>query len=439
LLVPQPNEIPTIRLDVGDTLGGSFFAHHFAEKSAAQFPQLALLNQLRWDALALGNADFSIGLPRLQQAQAQAAFPFLSANVLQPDNTRPFLPYTILQKGPLRVGVIGVTTPVTPLWHAESVASLKFAELVATVQSQVDFLRQTERVDLLVVLAHSGTNASFREADARFAGLPNANAAAWIADQVTGIDLLVSAHAHRVSPSSPQRQSAYRTPVVEPGAFGNGVMQVTWEIERKSATWIIQKAQYEWLAAKAEVAAPWREWLRWQREVDDVLNETTPFIWLAPPTPEAWTRCTQALSQLALPPPQRGLLPRWNLRRGNRPQRGSPLSRKNLHSWLPYRNHLQLMELLPSQVRHLQSRELLAVGITPEASSTTVWLTNYHARGNQGFFRALLAPSQLRTPDFTIWPERIFKMLKTLETLPPSCHFMERLERHTAPSARVGL
>ena len=56
-LSPKPGEVPTLRLDAGDLLGGSDFSHFLThEHFPHRFPQLEILSALQWDTLVLGNA-----------------------------------------------------------------------------------------------------------------------------------------------------------------------------------------------------------------------------------------------------------------------------------------------------------------------------------------------------------------------------------------------
>ena len=81
-LSPKPGEVPTLRLDAGDLLGGSDFSHFLTqEHSSPRFPQLEILNALQWDTLVLGNADLALGADMLRVAQKTANFPMLAGNV----------------------------------------------------------------------------------------------------------------------------------------------------------------------------------------------------------------------------------------------------------------------------------------------------------------------------------------------------------------------
>ncbi len=109
---------PVLVLDSGDTLQGSpleQFAHvRWGELS----PTITAMNQIGYQAMAVGNHEFNFGLEVLRRAQQQAEFPFLSANSLTDGTGEPaFPPFAIFEAGPLKVGVLGLTTPNIPGWE----------------------------------------------------------------------------------------------------------------------------------------------------------------------------------------------------------------------------------------------------------------------------------------------------------------------------------
>jgi 2',3'-cyclic-nucleotide 2'-phosphodiesterase (5'-nucleotidase family) len=73
---------------------------------------VAGMNMMGYDAMALGPNELSLGLDVLQQRMAEAVFPMLSANlVLSGTGDLVAQPYTILEVGDHRLGVIGLTRP----------------------------------------------------------------------------------------------------------------------------------------------------------------------------------------------------------------------------------------------------------------------------------------------------------------------------------------
>ena len=67
-------------------------------------------NLMRFDAVAVGSIDLVGGLDFLLNLSRLAAFPWLSANLVRRKDSSPlFRPYTIINRGDLTIGIIGIT------------------------------------------------------------------------------------------------------------------------------------------------------------------------------------------------------------------------------------------------------------------------------------------------------------------------------------------
>jgi 2',3'-cyclic-nucleotide 2'-phosphodiesterase (5'-nucleotidase family) len=131
---------------------------------------VAGMNLMAYDAMAIGPLELGLGATAIRQRLDEAAFPMLSANVLWgTDRTYVGEPYTVLDVGPYRIGVIGITRATDDeladyvLLEPEAV----LAELVPEV---------AEQADIIVLL----TNMPYRSA-------------ADLARAVPGIDLVIAA------------------------------------------------------------------------------------------------------------------------------------------------------------------------------------------------------------------------------------------------------
>ena len=93
----QPGRV--VLVDAGDLLQGNPLTYVAARiDSAAPHPVIAAMNALGYDAAALGNHEFNYGMPALDRALRQAAFPFLAANAYRPDGQRAFPASRVIQR-----------------------------------------------------------------------------------------------------------------------------------------------------------------------------------------------------------------------------------------------------------------------------------------------------------------------------------------------------
>ena len=110
---------PSVLLAAGDMIQGHPWANLTQGASAIE-----VMNAMGFDAMALGNHELDFGQEVLTRRIGEAAFPLLAANV---DGFAAVRPWVVLERGGLRVAVIGAVTQDTPTsTHPRNVAGLGF-------------------------------------------------------------------------------------------------------------------------------------------------------------------------------------------------------------------------------------------------------------------------------------------------------------------------
>lgn len=181
------NPAGTLILSAGDMFQGSPDSNLLYGKTVVD-----VMNQIGFDAMALGNHEFDWGIQHLKARAEQAQFPLLAANLI--DNKTGKLvdfakPYVLLSKQGVRIAVIGITTPETAFKaNPKVVGGFTFADPSETVNSLVPQL-QREGADLIVVLSHIG--GAVDEASGALTG-----EAAEFLQSTTAIDALITGHSH---------------------------------------------------------------------------------------------------------------------------------------------------------------------------------------------------------------------------------------------------
>lgn len=198
----QPN---TLLLDSGDTIQGTPLAYYFARKDTSKInPTVAVMNALKYDAMAAGNHEFNFGLPPLLKAKGEAKFPMLGANITwrgPRTAVEYFAPYVIKEIAGVRVGIVGFTNPGIPRWEVpENYRGYSFEDIVDSAKRVVPEVRQ--QVDLLVVIAHSGMERDIDRIRDNVSQLPNENVMNALAEQVPGIDVILYGHTHQETPQN---------------------------------------------------------------------------------------------------------------------------------------------------------------------------------------------------------------------------------------------
>jgi 2',3'-cyclic-nucleotide 2'-phosphodiesterase/3'-nucleotidase/5'-nucleotidase len=190
-----------VLVESGDLLQGNplDFVHSRLEPGEMH-PVARAMNLLEYDAAAIGNHEFNYGIEHLGRVVEQAGFPFVSANIFHHGTDRhAYQPYTLVERtidgAPIRIGITGVTPPGVLLWDRDNVQGrLDFREIVASVRPVIAEMR-ARGADVVVVASHGGLEGT--SYDTASTGVPVENAAAAMAREVPGIDVIFMGHTHR--------------------------------------------------------------------------------------------------------------------------------------------------------------------------------------------------------------------------------------------------
>jgi 2',3'-cyclic-nucleotide 2'-phosphodiesterase/3'-nucleotidase len=196
---------PTLLLDAGDCIqGGALETYYQRGRRATPDPMMSAMSRIGYDAMAVGNHEFSFGLPALEQARRAAAFPWLAANIVRTSDRKPaFTPSLIKLAGPVRVGIVGLTTPAVPaLEDSANWSGLEFRSPLEAGRAEIARLRTREHCDLIVVLAHTGLERDPVTGIERVGDTPDENWGFRLATELEGADVLILGHTHVVVPSA---------------------------------------------------------------------------------------------------------------------------------------------------------------------------------------------------------------------------------------------
>lgn len=168
----RSQEKNVLLLHAGDVLEGTIWTTKFQGMA-----DIDAMNAMEFDALELGNHDFSQNAQEAAALVKRARFPVLAANM---DVSRePLLsgisPYVIYAMEGERVGIIGLITPDTAFlsYPGKNVAFLPAAETARKYITELDKLG----VNKIIILSHLGYQDDLR-----------------LANEVAGIDIIVGGH-----------------------------------------------------------------------------------------------------------------------------------------------------------------------------------------------------------------------------------------------------
>ncbi|MGY2066212.1 bifunctional metallophosphatase/5'-nucleotidase [Blastococcus sp. SYSU DS0619] len=232
-------------VDNGDFLQGTPLSYYYAKQEPVtetrmEHPMAAAFDAIGYDAQVVGNHEFNYGLDLLRAYEKDVDHPLLGANVLREGGERPYLrPYTIEKMQvpghkPVRVGIIGLTTPGSAIWDKVNVEGrVTFRDMVEAAEKWVPIVDR--KADVVVVLSHAGVGGTSSYGPE----VPTENPSDVIARTVPGIDAMVVGHTHQNAPSQVVVNEVTGEDVLltQPYRWGATVSQVDIELEQVRGRW----------------------------------------------------------------------------------------------------------------------------------------------------------------------------------------------------------
>ncbi|MEO7234870.1 MAG: metallophosphoesterase, partial [Lapillicoccus sp.] len=237
----------TLTLDAGDTIQGTPLAYYYAKvepiTSGTMHPMAAAMNEVGYDAAALGNHEFNYGLDLLRAFEKQCHHPLLSANTVDWNTGAPIFPPYVIKtvkvpgQKPLRVGILGLVTPGVAIWDKANVeGKARFPGIVEQAKVFVPRLKAAG-ADVIVVSCHSGATTSSSYGDA----LPYPeNASTLLAQLVPDIDAILVGHAHvEVNTTVTNQTTGRKVLLVEPLYWGMRVAELSIPLTKTRGQWVV--------------------------------------------------------------------------------------------------------------------------------------------------------------------------------------------------------
>ncbi len=182
----------TLLIDNGDTIQGTILTDDLYNKDmTVKNPMIEMMNYVGYDSMTLGNHEFNFGLETVEKIKKEAKFPVLSANIYYAKDGKNFAtPYTIKTVNGAKVAILGLSVPSIKSWDASKVTSLEFKHMAEEAKKYVKILKEKEKVDVIIVSAHSGLESRHEEDGSDMAKL--------IAESCPEVTVMLTGHDHSV-------------------------------------------------------------------------------------------------------------------------------------------------------------------------------------------------------------------------------------------------
>ena len=250
-----------ILVDIGDAIQDNqveVFAK--TEKYYKDNPVPKVLNAMGYDIFILGNHEFNFGMTALDEILKDIKAKILTANFYYKDSGKRYVePTTIIEKDGVKLGIIGLSTPMSAKFEEDTgnLKDMKFSSPTEETKEQIKALKE-KGVDAIVVLAHMGIENENNIPDTGVADLIN---------NVDGIDVIIAGHMHKNVSS----ETIKETVITEPHRYGTVVSEVdlNFDVDKDGKVKLVSKQaktvpvkDYEADAQIVEIYKPYHEELR---------------------------------------------------------------------------------------------------------------------------------------------------------------------------------
>jgi 2',3'-cyclic-nucleotide 2'-phosphodiesterase/3'-nucleotidase len=219
----------TILVDAGDAIQDNSVEQF---NTSPQQPMVVAMNQMGYDVWTMGNHEFNFGLDVLQHVVKQFKGHALCGNVYW-DNGRRFLPaYTIVRTGGIRIGLIGMDTPMIQEFEKDSdhLKGVQVKDPVPETQKAIAAL--AGKTDALIGIMHMGVD---NENDHPDTGVTD------IAKACPQLTAIVAGHMHRNVSSTTKNDVL----ISEPYKYGRALTRIDLTFKKQNGKWQLtdKKAQ----------------------------------------------------------------------------------------------------------------------------------------------------------------------------------------------------
>jgi len=148
----RQQEDNVLLLDAGDIFQGTPFFNIYGGEI-----ELKLMSKMGYDASTIGNHEFDNGLVGMSKAFEHAKFPFICSNYDFSDTIldKKTIPYKIIEKGGLKIGLIGVGVKLEGLVSATSFGNTKYMDPIEKANEYAKLLKE-KSCDYIICLSHLG-------------------------------------------------------------------------------------------------------------------------------------------------------------------------------------------------------------------------------------------------------------------------------------------
>jgi len=197
-MVGKANELKAANPNTLFIAGGDNYQGTATSNLSYGAPVTDMMKGMGVIASAVGNHEFDWGKEYISKWAEEGNFDYLASNIYEKSTNEPVewaLPYKVVEQDGVKIGLIGLAHPDTlTLTKAEHVSGLEFRDPVESAQEWIDFLlagkAEAGTPDVIIAVTHLDSKQDY---DTNVI----TGSAATLAEGVTGLDAIISAHSHK--------------------------------------------------------------------------------------------------------------------------------------------------------------------------------------------------------------------------------------------------
>lgn len=196
---------------------GNLLPYPFIDKEPVLKNFTDFLDKTRFDAFLIGTNELSYGIDYLLELIKGTQIDFLSCNILSSTLRKP---YKIIERDDIKIGIIGSTTLLAPLFIPyEKRIEFELENDFEKIEENVKLIR--DKVDILILLSDGGT---FRDST--------------IAETIKGIDIIISGSERGRALTQPLETPLNHTIICRsyPNFTSCGILNISFDKENRIIT-----------------------------------------------------------------------------------------------------------------------------------------------------------------------------------------------------------
>jgi len=149
----RSQEEHVVLLDAGDIFQGTPYFNFY--KGALD---IRLMGDMGYDAGTIGNHEFDNGVEDLASQIQKASFPFVCSNYNVENSALKglTLPYKIIERGPIKIGVIGLGIQLKGLVTSLNYEGVEYRDPIQEGDQLAGFLKKDKKCNMVIALSHLG-------------------------------------------------------------------------------------------------------------------------------------------------------------------------------------------------------------------------------------------------------------------------------------------